>query len=481
MELTIALKERKDRPWYSQIYGQIRDAVLSGRLGTGEKLPSTRELAASLQLSRNTINLAYERLLAEGYLESRRGSGTYASTHIPARLGKSTAAVSGSAEPIRLARWARDLEKWRDAPSSLDLPYDFKPGRPSLDHFPAATWRRITSRHLRRLSPELARYGEPAGYWPLREAIAAYLRRSRAVICNPDQVVVTAGAQQALDLLARLLLSPGQRVVVENPCYPGAVAVFRAARAKLIAVPVDAQGIQIDFLPQGARLLYVTPSHQYPCGGLLPLSRRLALLNWARKHRTVVIEDDYDCEFRYGSRPVESLQGLDQSGLVIYLGTFSKVLFPKLRVGYIVLPASLVKQFVALKWISDRQTVGLDQRFLADFMIEGYFGRYLRRMSRLYRERREALLESLDRHAREYIEVVPSVAGLHLTGWMRGRVNMTLLKARAAELGVGIYPLTPYFLEDPRPGLLFGYGAISTGNIRTGIRRLGQILASLVS
>jgi len=257
------------------------------------------------------------------------------------------------------------------------------------------------------------------------------------------------------------------------------VAAFRAAKAKVFPVAVDDQGIQTERLPQNAEIVYVTPSHQYPTGVVLPLGRRLMLLDWARKHRAVVIEDDYDCEFRYGGRAIESLQGLDRSGLVIYVGTFSKVLFPTLRLGYVVLPRSLVKPFLALKWISDRHTSGLEQRFLADFLLEGYFERYLRKMRNVYEERRQVLLRSLAEYAGNYITVAPSLAGLHLAGWIRGKVDENRLKSRAAELGVGLYPLTPYFLEKPRPGILFGYSGITTADIRKGARRLGQILGGL--
>lgn len=481
MELILSLSSSDDVPLYQRIYSQIRDGIISGRLRPSERVPSTRELAAQHEISRNTVNLAYERLLSEGYLESKRGSGTYVAPLFDALSDIQRSHVYGGDATIALARRVRDLEKWVYRPALSPLPYDFRLGRTALDHFPVAIWRRIIGRHLRRLSPDLAGYDRPAGYPPLREAIAAYLRRSRAVICDAEQVVVTAGTQQALDLLARLLLSPGQRVVLENPCYPAATAVFRAAQARLSPVPVDGDGIQVNRLPQGGRLLYVTPSHQFPTGVILPVSRRLTLLNWARKHRTVILEDDYDCEFRYDGRPVESLQGLDRSGLVIYVGTFSKVLFPTLRVGYVVLPASLVKPFLALKWISDRHTTGLEQRLLADFILPGHFERYTRKMRKVYAERRANLLESLDEYARNYIDVAPSVAGLHLTGWIKGRVDMTVLKARAAELGVGLYPLNPYFLKKPRPGLIFGYGAISADDIRAGIRRLGPILARLVS
>jgi GntR family transcriptional regulator/MocR family aminotransferase len=479
MELVLSLKSSEKVPLYKQMYGQIRDAITSGRLRPSDKLPSTRELSDRLELSRNTVNLAYERLLSEGYLEGRRGSGTYVTNLFPEIIRGKREDLRGIEEPVSLPQWTRDLEKWVYAPPALALPYDFRPGMPALEHFPTAIWRRIIRRQLHHLAPELARYGDPAGYRPLREAIAAYLRRSRAVVCDPDRVVVTAGSQQALDLLARLHLIPGKRVVLENPSYPAAVAAFRAAGATLFPVAVDDEGIQTERLPQNAQIVYVTPSHQYPTGVVLSLARRLALLDWARKHRAVVIEDDYDCEFRYGGRAIESLQGLDRSGLVIYVGTFSKVLFPTLRLGYVVLPRSLVKPFVALKWISDRHTAGLEQRFLADFVLEGYFERYLRKMRNVYEERRQVLLRSLAEYAGDYITVAPSLAGLHLTGWIRGKFDENRLKSRAAELGVGLYPLTPYYLEKPRPGLLFGYSGISTADIRKGVRRLGQILAGL--
>jgi GntR family transcriptional regulator/MocR family aminotransferase len=479
MELVLSLKSSEKVPLYKQMYVQIRDAITSGRLRPSDKLPSTRELSDRLELSRNTVNLAYERLLSEGYLEGRRGSGTYVTNLFPETIGDRREAIRDIEEPVSLPQWTRDLEKWVYAPPVLALPYDFRPGMPTLEHFPAAVWRRIIRRQLRRLAPELARYGDPAGYLPLREAITVYLRRSRAVVCDPDRVVVTAGSQQALDLLARLLLIPGKRLVLENPSYPAAVAAFRASGATLFPVAVDDEGIKTERLPHNAQIAYVTPSHQYPTGVVLSLARRLALLDWARTQRAVVIEDDYDCEFRYGGRAIESLQGLDRWGLVIYVGTFSKVLFPTLRLGYVVLPHSLVKPFLALKWIADRHTSGLEQRFLADFVLEGYFERYLRKMRKVYEARRQVLLRSLAEYAGNYITVAPSLAGLHLAGWIRGKFDENRLKSSAAELGVGLYPLTPYFLEKPRPGLLFGYSGISTTDIRKGARRLGQILARL--
>jgi GntR family transcriptional regulator/MocR family aminotransferase len=481
MELMVSLVSAKRVPFYQQVYSQIRDAILGGRLQVGGRLPSTRDLAAQYEISRNTVNLAYERLLSEGYIEAKRGSGTYVASIFSTPVARKRWITHRPAEPIALAESVRNLEKWIYTAPYLALPYDFRQGIPALEHFPLAIWRRIVARHLRRISPDLARYGEPAGYRPLREAIASYLQRSRAVHCDAEQVVVTTGSQQALDLLARLLVMPGQQVVVENPCYPAAAAAFRAAGAKLRPVTVDDQGMQTSALPPDIRLLYVTPSHQHPTGVFLSIQRRLQLLAWARDHRTVIIEDDYDCEFRYGSRPVESLQGLDQAGLVVYTGTFSKVLLPGLRLGYVVLPQFLIKPFLALKWIADRHSSGWEQRFMADFMLQGHFERYLRRMHKVYEDRRETLIESLGQHTENHIDIIPSVAGLHLAGWIKGKVDMTRLKTLAAESGVGTYLLTPYFLKKPRPGLLFGYSALAPEDIRRGIRRLGHILDKLSS
>jgi GntR family transcriptional regulator/MocR family aminotransferase len=477
VELAIAVNNRLDAPLYRQVYDQLRSAILAGRLRPREKLPSTRELALRLELSRNTINLAYARLLSEGYLEARRGSGCFVSNLISRSADREPAARSAAPEPVGLAARARDLERWIYAVPSRSLPYDFRPGMPELGYFPATLWHRMAGRHLRRLSPELARYDSPSGYKPLRQAIVSYLRHSRAVACEAEQVVVTSGSQQALDLTARLLISPGQCVAVENPGYPAARAAFLAGGARLAPVAVDAEGIRVERIPRDARLVYVTPSHQYPTGVLLSLSRRLALLDWARKHRALVVEDDYDSEFRYGGRPVESLQGLDRSGRVLYVGTFSKVIFPTLRLGYVVLPRWLLKPFLAMKWIADRHTSGVEQRVLAEFMEDGYFERHLRRMSRVYRERREALISSLAQEAGDLVELVPSVAGLHLAVWLSRKIHPERLKTRAAELGVGLYPLDPYYFgRKGRPGLLFGYSGISTEEIRKGVRRLGQAL-----
>jgi GntR family transcriptional regulator/MocR family aminotransferase len=473
MELILSFGVASEMPLYQRIYSGIREAVLTGRLRAGERLPSTRELADRHTIGRNTVNLAYDRLVSEGFLESRRGSGTYVAASVSAFDARKN---NSRVEPVVLPGRFKNVQRWVYAPPSLGFPYDFRPGMPSLDHFPLALWRRIVARQLRHLPPDLARYEGAAGYRPLREQISAYLQRSRAVSCDADQVVVTSGSQQALDLLARLLVLPRQEVIVENPCYAAAVAAFRAAGAKLRPVSVDDHGLRTDDLPPNVRLLYVTPSHQYPTGVCLSVPRRLQLLSWARKNKSLIVEDDYDCEYRYGSRPVESLQGLDQSGLVAYVGTFSKVLFPTLRLGYAVLPPSLVQPFTALKWITDRHTTGLDQRFMADFMSQGYFERYLRKMRKVYGERRRALTQSLAEHAGRHISVAPSVAGLHMAGWLDRNIDLSRLKALAAEAGVGIYPLTPYFLTKARPGLLFGYSAIPPDDIRKGIRRLGRIL-----
>jgi GntR family transcriptional regulator/MocR family aminotransferase len=317
---------------------------------------------------------------------------------------------------------------------------------------------------------------------PLREAIADYLHRARAVVCEPEQIVIVNGSQQALDLAARVLLDPGAGVVIEEPHYQGAQQIFLAAGARLYAVPVDAEGLDVSALPDatvGVRLAYVTPSHQFPSGVIMSLTRRLSLLTWAARLDAYVLEDDYDSEFRYAGRAVEAMQGLDRRGRVIYVGTFSKVLFPALRLGYLVLPKPLVQPFIAAKWLTDRHTATLEQEVLTDFIREGHFERHIHRSRTRNATRRAALLEALAEHLGPQGEVAGANAGVHLLLWLRdvppSQVNSVI--AQAARLGVGLYPVTPYYIEPPqRAGLLLGYASMSEAEIRAGIRGLATVL-----
>jgi GntR family transcriptional regulator/MocR family aminotransferase len=474
----IALDPTLDEPLHRQVYAQLRAAILTGRLVSGQRVRATRGLAEQLGLARNTVARAYDDLLSEGYLEGRVGAGTFVSAALAAPAARDADSIATWTPP--LSPWAsRALEG--GAPTSVDPatsgPFDFRPGTPDWDTFPRQIWWRLLGRRLR--AGELGRYPDPAGYPPLREAIARHLAASRAVICQPEQVVIVNGTQQAIDLLARLLVSPGDRVVVEEPGYPEARRVMAAYGASIERVAVDDRGLRAEDLPLagGGRLVYVTPSHQFPSGVTLSLDRRLRLLEWARQHGALVIEDDYDSEFRYAGRPVESLQGLDRAGQVIYLGTFSSVLFPPLRVGYVVLPKGLVSAFVAAKWLADRGTGSLEQQALADFLNEGHFSRHLRRMRRLGRARRDALLEALRRHLGSAAAPPVADTGTHLMLPLRG-VDEAATVREAARRGVGVYPVAPHYADasSAHQALLLGYAALTERAIDEGIRRLGHAL-----
>jgi GntR family transcriptional regulator/MocR family aminotransferase len=362
------------------------------------------------------------------------------------------------------------------------LTYDFRYGLPAVGDFPHALWGRLMARRAQTASIRSLGYGEPEGYLPLREALADYLRRARGVVCEPGQILIVNGSQQALDITARVLLNPGDGVVIEDPHYEGARQVFVAVGARLLTVPVDTEGLDVASFPRAAaaaRIIYVTPSHQFPTGAVMPLERRLRLLAWARDAGAYILEDDYDSEYRYDTRPFEAVQGLDRSGRVIYVGTFSKVLFPSLRLGYLVLPQPLVKAFTIAKWLTDRHTPTLEQTVLADFIRLGHFARHLRRSRAHNAARRLALLDALEEHLGDRAEIAGANAGIHVLIWLRdfGLGEMRRFVDRAERAGVGIYPVTPYYLRPPkRPGLLLGYASMDEPEIRAGIQRLAALL-----
>jgi GntR family transcriptional regulator/MocR family aminotransferase len=475
MELALGLEGRG--PLGPRVYAELRQAIVEGRLQPGDKLPSSRELAWRLKLARNTVSAAYERLAAEGYLGTRPGSGTFVSDHGEAPLPKGLG--SDAALQPRFSPWALALSATHSIVPARDLPLDFRPGLPDLANFPVDVWRRLAARSLRRLSPRLALYGDPQGLSELRAEVARYLSRSRAVSGSTDDVLITSGSQQALDLVGRLLLAPGSAVAVEEPGYPMAKLVFGAIGARIVPVPVDEDGLVVDRLPEDAGMVYVTPSHQFPLGVALSLARRKRLLEWAIRRNAVIVEDDYDSEFRFGGRPLESLQGLDRSGSVVYLGTFSKVLFPGLRLGYVVAPRRMRERFVAAKWLTDRHTPALEQTIMAAFIAEGHFSRYLRRMQRIYGERQAALTAALRRFFGGVLEPLPSHAGLHVSAWLPRRFDADELIARAYEAGVGLYSIAPFYAGRARPGLMFGYGACGIEDIEEGVRRLRGIFDSM--
>jgi len=482
-------------PLYQRLYRSLRSAILEGRLGAGARLPSTRGLSRELGLSRNAVLMAFDQLLAEGYVAGRVGSGTFVARTLPDEMltpwAGSAEAPPPTASP-RLSAYARRLIALEPVPPPGAAPghglrYDFRYGLPAVEDFPHEVWRRLLARRARAASLRSLRYGPPEGHAPLREAIADYLRRARGITSAASQVVVVNGSQQALDIAARVLVDAGDRVVVEEPCYQGARQVFLAAGARLAPCPVDASGLDPARLPAGAprpRLAYVTPSHQFPTGGVMPLGRRLDLLRWAERAHAYVLEDDYDSEYRYEGRPVEAVQALDRSGRVLYVGTFSKVLFPSLRIGYLVAPEPLVPALVAAKWLLDRHTPTLEQEVLADFIAGGDFERHLRRSRARNAARRAALLQALRDELGDAVEVMGANAGIHLLAWMRGLTTSALpaLVRRGAESGLGLYPVTPYYLRPPRrAGVLMGYASLAERDLRAGVRLFAEVVRASVS
>jgi GntR family transcriptional regulator / MocR family aminotransferase len=476
MPLVIPLA--KDRgPLFRQVYAGLRETILSGTIAAGEQLPSTRHLAEQLGVSRTVVLLAYEHLLAEGFAEGRHGSGTYVSQGLEA--GKSRGPEDQAR--LRLSRFGRSASATAarvSAPARRTpaLRYDFAYGRSDVAVFPFERWRRILLKRARKASVRDLDYGSRAGSLALREAISAHLRRSRAVICDPSQVIVVNGSQQALDLVTRLLVEPGDLVAVEDPQYLGAREVLRAAGSRLHPIPVDGEGLNPARLPERARLVFVTPSHQFPTGVILSLPRRLALLEWAKRNNAVIVEDDYDGEFRYEGQPLESLQGLDAQGRVIYVGTFSRTVFPALRLGYLIAPKPLAPAFKAAKWLSDRHSAILEQQTLAEFIATGMYERHLRRLRRRNAARRAALLQAIREFLGDRVEITGDGAGAHVVMWPDKRLSEDTIITRAAAQGVGVYGISQYFLKrPPRTGIMLGYSRMKEEEIREGIRRLGEV------
>ncbi|HEY6254102.1 MAG TPA: PLP-dependent aminotransferase family protein, partial [Candidatus Angelobacter sp.] len=424
--------------------------MLSGAFHSGQKLPSTRDVAEQLGISRTVVVLAYDQLLAEGFAVGRRGSGTYVSSGV----GESRSGTSEDSVHLHLSRFGTSAA---NAWSRLHFPprrtralaYDFAYARSDLETFPFEMWRRILLRCARRAPVSELDYGPAGGNVTLQEAICSHLRRSRAVVCDPSQVIVVNGSQQALDLIARVLIERGERVAIEDPSYQGTSEILRAAGADLLPMPVDGDGLDPTRLPAKARIAFVTPSHQFPTGAILPLARRLALLEWAKRRNAAIVEDDYDGEFRYEGQPLESLQGLDREGRVIYIGTFSRTVFSALRIGYLIAPKRLVAAFSAAKWLCDRHTPALEQQALAEFISSGMYERYLRRVRRRNATRRKALLDAIRRWLGERVEISGDGAGAHVVLWPRHPISEETVIREAASQGVGVYGISPYYLKPP--------------------------------
>jgi GntR family transcriptional regulator / MocR family aminotransferase len=488
----ITLDQRLAAPLYRQLYERLRAQIVAGQLEARARLPSTRTLASELGVSRNTTALAYEMLLLEGYIESRVGDGTRVALAQP----EPKAEASSSRAPGRDSAPGSSVRIGRRGQSLLGVPYPgqafgarsngmgdiFRAGQPDVATFPFEIWARLVTKHARHSTPAAALYQPPQGYAPLREAIAAHIGITRGVRCSPEQIIITSGSQGALDLAARVLLDPGDHAWVEAPGYLGARGALVAAGAQQAPIPVDDEGLSVEAgraLRPDARLAVVTPSHQFPTGVTMSLRRRLALLEWAREARAWIIEDDYDSEYRYSGRPLEALYGLDATGCVAYIGSFSKTLFPAMRLGYIVVPEEVALALVAARRFIDAHPSPLEQMALADFIAEGHFARHLRRMRLVYRERRDALIGALRQDLGDLLDVAAPEAGMHLAAWLPAGVSAHTVGRLAAEQGIGVLPfLCPGVGAPQREGLLFGFASATPAELRAGVQRLASVMRS---
>lgn len=470
--LGIELTASSAEPLVQRLYRALRDWVQSGRLVRGYRLPSSRRLARELCVGRNTVLAAIDQLIAEGFLETRPGAGTFVADvafEVVASQSRETIPPPGQSA-VGEARLSSRGMRLLEFCASLDDRFGaFAPGVPALDRFPHELWQRLLRRHLHAAPTRWLDYQTQGGVPALRDALCDYLRLSRSVRCRPEQILIVQGAQQGFELLARMLGDVGDRVWVEEPGYNGAQACFSAAGFDVEPVPVDAEGMSVESVPAGGaspRLIHVTPSHQYPSGVTMSLARRLALLEAAEHHGAWIVEDDYDSEFRYGQRPIAALQGLVDDARVIYVGTFSKVLYPGLRLGYLVLPEPLVVPFRQANARLHREGQYAVQAALAEFIARGHFSRHVRRMRDCYRRRQALLREVLAPAVARGLELSEGQAGMHLVAWLDALETEQALVARAGRQSITLSPLSRYYLQQPaRPGLVLGYAGASEDEI----------------
>ena len=467
MEFHVSLIGRKDLS--GEIYRQLKRAILDGRLRPADPLPPSRELALGLRVSRTTVTVAYDRLGAEGFVTSRVGAGTFVSQTVGGTAPEAKTSRSEGALQPRAVWDAIPLV----APFARPARFDFRTGLPDASLFPHDRWRRLLTRELRSEEVAAGVYAHPAGHQGLRGAIARHIGIARGVNTPADDITITSGIQQAIDVVARVLLRPGDRVAIEDPCYPPPRRLLESLGAKVVGVPVDDLGLVVDALPRHTRLVYVTPSHQYPLGVSMALPRRLGLLAWAERYNAAIIEDDYDSEFRFSGRPIEPLQTLDTAGRVIYLGSFSKTMLPTLRLGFMVTPPSLRTTVHKAKFVTDWHTALPLQAALARFIDDGEFARHVRRVGGVYRTRHTILTTSLAGELGRHLQIVPCDAGLHVAAVARVASVTEVAEAarRASEMGVEVQQLAAFAVNPPgRAGLVLGYGRIEAGRIEEGLR-----------
>jgi GntR family transcriptional regulator/MocR family aminotransferase len=481
--LDLAVDATSETPLLQQVYQLLRGAILAHALTPGSRLPSTRQLADRLGVSRTSVLSAYDQLLAEGYVEGRAGSGTYVTQDVPQPpIAPAVLKTPGSKPTGR--RLSSAGTRFRKLAQTLSPPEDipFSTGCCSVDAITIESWRRIGSKQMKTLEKVNLHYADPIGELSLRIEVAQYLRAARAVRCEPEQIIIVSGAQQALDLSLRALVNPGDSVWIEDPGYLGARAAVRAVGANLIPVPVDESGLVVSagiVAEANARAAYITPSHQYPTGAVLSMRRRLEILAWARDHDAWIIEDDYDSEFRYVGRPLAALQGIDDDARVIYVGTLSKMLFPGARVGFAVVPKDLVDVFTGAKFVTDRQPPTLQQAMVADFMRSGFLTGHIRRMRLQYREARDVVVAAITQYMGDLVEVEVPECGIQLIVRFKDDISDVEVANKARAKGIVVKPVSSLYLNAPaRQGLLLGYSGFDPRMLRSAARQLAEVVRS---
>jgi len=460
--LWIPIDRSLDIPLFRQVYLQIREQILNGDLQSEEKLPSTRELSSELNVSRNVILEAYDQLLAEGFLVAKRGAGTFV-------------AEGAFLEQHKKA----PLFHWSEDENNEDHIINFRSGIPSLDLFPRKTWAKLSHSTWNEASPSTFGYDLPEGRQELRQVLSRYLLKTRGVDCHPEQIVITSGATQALTLVSKLLLSPDDTVIMEDPITNDIQTIFKTSGALLYPIPVDEYGMKTSLLPLNniPRFIFVTPSHQFPLGGTLPIQRRIQLINYSRKTNCYLVEDDYDSEFRYEGPPVSSLQGLEPER-VLYIGSFSKILSPALRMGYLILPSHLIEKCRSLKWFSDLHTPSLNQLILARFIDDGYLERHISKMKKIYKSRRNFLIHCLKTTFSNKVNIIGYSTGLHLIVEITDSHFSKELIGEIEQIGVKVYPVEDHTIKKGKHlnRIIIGYGHLKNEEIKEGVRRLHQAI-----
>ena len=482
-DISLNLPSDKQELW-RWLYTELRGAILDGRLKPGARMPSTRSLSMQYSLSRGTVVVAFDQLQSEGYTRSEAGSGTYVVSGVPDGFMSATRKTTALAPPTSKAVFPKRAQEFLKnvevLAASHTISKAFRSHEPAIDLFPVDLWARIASRVLRRAPRSLYGHGNAAGYPPLRRAIAEYVGASRGVRCSAEQIIITSGTQQALDLIGRFLLTAGDQVWMEDPGYSGALQTLRTTGARIVPVPVDRDGLIVKAgrkLAPKAKLAYVTPANQFPMGVTMSADRRLELLRWAASANAWIIEDDYDAEYRYSGRPVAALHALDSSGCVIYVGTFTKMLFNALRLGFMVLPERLVEPFVYARSFVDRHPPTLDQAILAEFITEGHFGHHIRRMRQIYMERMDVLKTAADKHLDGVVDVVRAGAGIRTLAWLKTCKSDHGPAQQARKLGLEVEQLSAFTMKyEQPPALMLGFAGCTPAELRRGVSVLAMAL-----